>query len=151
MIKTITNRLFLLVTMLLLSTVNALADNVAKIGDTEYATLQAAFDAVPADGTPTTITMLADAQVSSSITINANQSVVLDLNGKTITSTAVLFNSDGNLTIKDSGENGAIDVTANMIINSTGKEIKIEGGNLSVHSTTSAIIYGVQIRYGARL
>ena len=149
MIKTITNRLFLLVTMLLLSTVNALADNVAKIGSTEYATLAEAIAAVPADGTETTITMLADAQVSSSISINANQSVVLDLNGKTITSTAVLFNSDGNLTIKDSGENGAIDVTANMIINSTGKEIKIEGGNLSVHSTTSAIIYGVQIRYGA--
>ena len=152
MIKTITNRLFLLVTMLLLSIVNALADNVAKIGNDVYASLAEAIAAVPTDGTETTITMLADAQVSSSIRIEANQNIVLDLNGQTINSTAILFNnySSANLTIKDSGENGAIDVAADKIIYSSGSgsTIKVEGGNLSVHSTNQ-YTYGVLITSGA--
>ena len=55
----------------------AYADNVAKIGETEYATLQEAVSAVPTDGTETTITLLADA-VGGGIKTTAGQNVVID-------------------------------------------------------------------------
>ena len=69
---------------------NAMADNVAKIGDTEYETLAAAFTAVT-DGQ--TITMITDYSMpSSSIKIGAStakndRTITLDLNGHTLTGT----------------------------------------------------------------
>ena len=72
-------------------TVTIFADEkVAKIGDTEYATLADAIGAVPADGTETTIVLIDDIGTSDvykeyesvyANTINNNQNVVLDLNG----------------------------------------------------------------------
>lgn len=68
----------------------ALADEpaaVCMIGTTEYASLAEAIAAVPADGTQTTITMIADETLAdnASMEIAANKNIVLDLNGKTIT------------------------------------------------------------------
>ncbi|MBR5827091.1 MAG: fibronectin type III domain-containing protein [Clostridia bacterium] len=71
----------LLVTALSLS---AFAENeaVAKIGDTEYATLEEAIAAVPADGTETTVTLLSDAE-GNGIIVKAGQNVVIDFGGFT--------------------------------------------------------------------
>ncbi|MBQ9070711.1 MAG: hypothetical protein IJY23_05125 [Clostridia bacterium] len=65
--------------------------NVAKIGDTEYATLAEAFDVANAvtDGTTTTITLINDVTVSA--TIKPTTSVTLDLNGHTLTNTTTAF------------------------------------------------------------
>ena len=57
---------------------------VAQIGDVQYTTLEAAFAAVPADGTPTTITLL-NSTVGSGVKSQAGQNIVLDFNGKTYT------------------------------------------------------------------
>ena len=67
------------------------AEKVAKVGETEYATLQEAVNA--ADGK--TVQLLQD--VTASITIESGKTVTLDLNGKTLT------NEDGQHTITNKG------------------------------------------------
>ena len=91
------------------STLNPVT-NVAKIGDVEYETLADAIDAVPADGTATTITMIGDETIEANagVTIPAGKNVVLDLNSKTIKgivqspATAQVILNKGTLTITDS-------------------------------------------------
>ena len=66
--------------------VMAMADEtkVAKIGDTEYATLEAAFTAVTTTDA-TTITLLNDADVKSTIIISNGKNITLDLGGHNVT------------------------------------------------------------------
>lgn len=98
--------------------VMASADNVAKIGTTEYATLADAVAAVPTDGTATTITMIADETIvgNSGITIATGKNVILDLNGKTVTgntdsgTTYALVTNKGTLTIQDASGTGKLEV-----------------------------------------
>ena len=66
--------------------------NAAKIGETEYATLQDAFNAAKKDDT---ITMLGN--VTESIVIENGNTITLDLNGYTLT------NTDGKHTIENRG------------------------------------------------
>ncbi len=84
---------------------------VAQIGEGEsavkYESLADAIAAVPTDGTVTTITMIADDAVVAGVTIAANQNVVLELNGKTISGntdsskTYALITNKGTLVIQD--------------------------------------------------
>ena len=91
------------------------ADNVAKIGTTEYATLAEAVAAVPTDGTQTTITMIADETIvgNAGLTIAVGKNIVLDLNGKAVIgntdseTTYALICNLGNLTIKDASDTNA--------------------------------------------
>lgn len=79
----------------------------AQIGEVQYETLAKAIDAVPTDGTETTITMIADHAVTSGITIAAGKNIVLELNGKVISynsdagNTQALFTNKGTLVIQD--------------------------------------------------
>ena len=93
----------------------------AQIGATKYATFAAAVEAVPTDGTMTTITMLADEIISGNegVTIVANKNVVLDLAGRTIelvvanaNSAAYLIRNNGTLTVNDSATGGSLYVNA---------------------------------------
>jgi hypothetical protein len=92
------------------------AEYVAQIGDVKYETLAAAVAAVPADGTETTITMIANETINvvgSAITIPTTKNVVLDLNGYQVVgtaeggSTSALITNKGTLTIKDSSDTNA--------------------------------------------
>lgn len=58
--------------------------NVAKIGDTEYATLEEAFTAVTTTDA-TTITLLNDADVKNKIIISDKKNITLDLGGHNVT------------------------------------------------------------------
>ena len=88
------------------------SDAVAKIGDTEYATLAAAIADVPTDGTePTTITLLKDVSVKY-ILLSGRRNIRLDLAGFTITltgggnvkanATTMEYDSDGTFTLSGS-------------------------------------------------
>ena len=95
---------------------------VAQIGEGEnavkYTTLAAAVDAVPDDGTETTIVMIDDETINTNagVTIPANKNIVLDLNGKTVKgvvqspASAQTILNKGTLTITDSSDdkNGTI-------------------------------------------
>lgn len=77
--------------------------NVAKIGTTEYATLEAAFTAVTTTDA-TTITLLNDADVKSTIIISNGKNITLDLGGHNVTfSTLKTFFSVNNATFTVNG------------------------------------------------
>ncbi len=84
--------------------------NVAKIGDVEYTSLQAAVDAAT---TGQTIILLADVELTETLIIPADKTIALDLNGKTVSmadasgATAALIKNNGNLTITDGTEGKA--------------------------------------------
>ncbi len=87
---------------------------VAKIGDTEYETLQDAIDAADADDT---VTLVADVVLTDGLVVAADDKLILDLAGKTIsystdvtTATAAITNR-GTLTITDSSEAGTGTIT----------------------------------------
>ena len=87
----------------------AIAQNVAKIGSTEYATLKKAIAAATAGQT---VTLLNDIDMTSGsrngITIAANKDVVLDMNGHSIKGANISGKNIlvyGKFTLKDSKEN----------------------------------------------
>lgn len=87
---------------------------VAQIGTDKYVTLAEAVAAVPADGTETTIVMIADETIegNAGVTIPATKNIILDLNGKTVKNAVnenkasqVILNR-GTLTIEDNSAEG---------------------------------------------
>ena len=125
-----------------MSVASAWADgNVAKIGTTEYATLQEAFNAGG------TVTLLSDITLTSTAIVS-NKKVTLDLNGKTITYSGNTIHNQKTLTVEDnvgggkiiSTENCAISVNDNSTttIGATGSSAK----NFFIESVEGAIITG---------
>ena len=82
-------------------------NKVAQIGDVTYKSLADAIAAVPADGTETVITMLADEAIVAGVMVAAGQNIVLELDGHTVsgntdsTTTYALITNKGMLTIQD--------------------------------------------------
>lgn len=96
---------------------NVVVDPVAKIGETEYATLQEAFNAGGE------ITLLRDVTISETATLAEGQTVVLDLNGKTLAAADmnVVKNNGGNLTIKNGTVTRTGDVVGYSVNNASGE------------------------------
>ena len=102
------------------------AEKVAKVGETEYATLQEAVNA--ADGK--TVQLLQD--VTASITIESGKTVTLDLNGFKLT------NEDGEHTITNNGMLTIVDTSAAK----TGKVDNV------THGKGAVVNYGVTVLNG---
>lgn len=106
--------------------------NIAKIGETGYATLA---DAITAAQAGETIVLQANAAINSNTQITKN--VAIDLNGNTVTVTTVgsqnafEVQNGATFTIKDSGTGGKLDLGkfGIMLMNSN---LKIEGGEIKV-------------------
>ena len=91
----------------------ASGSGVAQIGNTTYASLQEAFDAVPEDGTATTVTLtnIEMSETSDIVTLENGKNITLDMNAKVFTfkedasSSPALAGraiiNNGNLTIKE--------------------------------------------------
>lgn len=153
------HRLALALLMLFAAFTQAKADdNVAKIGDTEYATLQSAIDAATSGQTVTLISNVSDFNQIYQI----SKSITLDLNGCTISGTGGKFSETGSyqsmfycslntagITITDGKGGGAINVEASSdkplyFINFAGKsDLKLEGGTISVKNTGSANAFAI--------
>lgn len=107
--------------------------DVAKIGETGYATLAGAIEAATDSAT---ITLEANTELTESLTVNTT--VTLDLAGRTITG-ALTIGTNGNLTIDDSADGGKItsaDTTITVPQNSNGK-LTLNGG--TIESTSDDI------------
>ena len=80
-----------------------------------------------------TVTLLADLMMSNCINILYNRTFTLDLNGHTISCsyTAFRLNAGGNLTIRDSGENGGIATYADSHAVAVLGALTLEGGRFS--------------------
>lgn len=96
------------------------AQNVAKIGVTEYSTLAEAVDAVPANGTETTITLIGNAANTDPLNITFGKNIVLDLQGYSVSRSLNTAADDGHvikvereatLTVQDTSEGAAGTIT----------------------------------------
>ena len=96
----------------LVPTAMAEGEKVAKVGDDEYETLQAAVDAATIENS--TVTLLKD--VTEDITISTGVTAMLDLSGKTLTNKAgkhtITVENGGKLNISDSVGTGVVDNTS---------------------------------------
>ena len=110
---------------------------VAKIGKKAYYTLA---EAVAAAGANETITLLADVTLAERVTIPADKTLTIDLNGKSISmeesiiATAYAINNLGNLTITDGVGGGSIN--ARGVYNGYGD------GGANVTSATITVLGG---------
>lgn len=113
----------------------ASAQNVAKIGETGYSSLKAAFDAANEATSNTTITLQSDVTLTETITLNPTKTVTFDLNGHTVSSTldTTFKLTKGTLYVKDLG--------------TTKGGISVSGEAFRIDSRES----GVTSRYGAQL
>ena len=122
--------LSVLFSMLLLFTLLSLSafaegEAVAKIGDTEYATLEEAVAAVPADGTETTITLLGDA-AGNGIIVKEGQNVVIDFGGFTYSVEGILVGSTGTETLSFQLLKGAEVTLKNGVVTSTKSKMLVQ-------------------------
>ena len=95
---------------------------VAQIGNTLYSTLAAAVAAVPADGTPTTITLLQNINLTERLFVNAGASPAYDTNNRYATTT-----ENKNITLELDGHN---------IVSSS--NIALAGGSLNITNNGTA-------------
>lgn len=105
---------------------NVIVDPAAKIGETEYASLQEAFNVGG------NITLLRDVTTAETVVLAEGMTVVLDLNGKTLSAADknTLRNDGGNLTIK----NGTVTRTGDSV----GYSVNNASGEISVENATIA-------------
>lgn len=88
------------------------AAKVAKIGDTEYATLQEAVNAVDAAAEGQTIVLLKDVEIAGVVTVG--KKVVLDMNGKKLYNTTDIWNEGtGAWSLISVREHGDLTITGN--------------------------------------
>ena len=126
---------------------------VAKIGETNYASLQ---DAVDEGGN---ITIYCDIALAEGLTVAANKTVALDLNGKTVsmvyaedaTANHAMIKNYGNLTINSSVEGGKLsyqytgsnlgtNYSANTVNSEPGSVLTVKGGTIENLTYDSGII-----------
>ena len=120
---------------------------VAQIGETPYTSLAAAVEAVPADGTQTTIVLL-QACSGSGVKVAANKNIVFDLNGKTYTVTAPTVGSSGTETNGFQLLKGATVTFQNGTIESASAKILIQNYcNLTLKDVTLNAQKAEQIGY----
>lgn len=121
---------------------------VAKVGSKKYETLA---DAIRLAAKGKTITLLADVEQNTQLTINKN--ITLDLNGKTIKNTEAIWNDDGTSVAILSITNGAkVTITGNGTIDAKENDcytINVVKGDLTIENGT---FYGnvsvVQVQEG---
>ena len=104
---------------------------VAQIGETKYATLQAAVNAANNDDT---ITLLADVIQNTMLTINKN--ITLNLNGKKIYNTEDIW-SDTNQTYELINVEAEVTITGNGSIEAKANDcytINVKNGNLTIEN-----------------
>lgn len=125
---------------------------VAKIGDKDFASLQAAFDAVPTDGTVTTVTLVDDAVLPYKtglgvISVQKGAVVLLDLNTHSVTvqrdgsgTSQYAFSIEGEMTVKDDSNVGTISSRGMAV--EAGGVFNLESGTIdAVDSTGGAAVY----------
>lgn len=125
--------------------VNAETNNVAKIGDTEYATLDAAVKDVPADGTETIITLLRDVEEGSGFKAQPNQNFIIDFAGYTYDASVPTVGSTGTETngcqlLKESTvtfKNGTLTSTTASIIIQNYSDLTLQ--DMIVDGTESSV------------
>ncbi len=98
---------------------------VAKIGEIDYPSLEAAVAAVPKDGTETTVTLLKDSS-GNGIVVNAGQNVVIDFGGYTYLADGKQVGSEGTENLSFQLLNGSKVTLKNGVITSTKTKMLVQ-------------------------
>ena len=111
--------------------------NPAAIGETEYATLQAAIDA-GTSSTPVTITILE--KTTEQLKVAAGQNIIFDLDGQTISNNGNnnVIENRGTITFT-SGAISSVDASASTINNYAGGTVIVDGVNITATGERQAI------------
>jgi hypothetical protein len=134
---------------------NTTGSSVAYIGITGYETLQAAFDAAqPTDD----VVLLDDIALDTTLNVAAGKTVVLDLNGHTVTGTdkitasyaLIQLNPGADFTLTDTVGGGALTLVAenNRGWNAFSSVISNQRGKLTVNGGRIEHLCGTDMAYG---
>ncbi len=104
---------------------------VAKIGDAEYESLSAAIAAVGTE--KTTITLINDETIAYPIFISENQDIILDLNGKTFTTSDSFEVNKGKLEVKDGT------VTVDPVVSEDYSTVSYQSGKIVLNNKDYAL------------
>lgn len=142
--KKITLCMALIIALLLIPGVILAAEgNVAKIGDTEYATLADAVNDVPT-GTETTITLLRDVESGCGFVVQKDQNIIIDFAGYTYDASIPLVGSTGTETNGCQLKKGSTVTLKNGTLTSTTASILIQNySNLTLKDMTVDTTNGV--------
>ena len=112
--------------------------SIVEVNGTYYANLNKALNAVPTDGTETTITLLDDIDTYSTISLGKN--VVINTDGHTITNSnnSYIFEVSGKLTITNGNIISNAQSASAINVTSTG-ELYLNGGSIEATGTKQAI------------
>ena len=110
---------------------------VARIGNTNYETLQAAINAVPTNNTETTVHLLKSA--SELITIASGKNVILNMNGVTLSNNGTRNVIVNNGTLKITNGTITSNTSQGAINNNTGAVLVMTGGTIRATGTRQAI------------
>ena len=125
-------------------------DPVAKIGETVYYSLNSAIDAVPTEGTETTITLLAN--VTEDIVVKDGKNIVLDLGEKTLTGYIDLYDSE--LNVKNGNVAGTVYVNGGPASAEAGYNKFTLANNATITADYGIILYqaeGTTVGYGSTI
>ena len=113
---------------------------VAQIGTIQYKTLKDAFNACP-NNTETKVEVLRNIIVGENIEILSNQNIVLDLSGRTISTTCEdqAFTNNGTLKIINSSSNGKIKTKNGKAIENNGTML-LNGGSIIMNKAGTLIL-----------
>ena len=120
-------------------------NGIAEMNGSYYSTLKAAIEAVPKDGTETTVRLLKD--TSDTITTNASQNIVLDLQTYTVSnkdSNKNVIKNYGTLklisgTITSDASSGALDVESGATLLMTGGSIIATGTRQAIYNNKGTV------------
>lgn len=129
-------------------------NHVAAIGNIHYDNLEDAIDAVPTNGTETTIKLLKNFEASS-FKLPSNTNITLDLNGCTLDlgseKYGIELNTDGIFTLKDSVDGGVLKFSgtsgsnrAAIYASGSSQTINIQGGTIEMTSAGTTAFYAVR-------
>ena len=119
--------------------------NVARVGETEYATLKEAIENAPKDGTEWDIVLIADAAIEKQTVAPTGSNISLNLAGHTVAASKMII-VRGNFVILDSLSGaGKIEGSANTLFSVSGSsgapaKLLLEGGYVSTTEATGITV-----------
>ena len=121
--------------------------NIAQIAGTKYETIYDAIDAVPTNGTQTTIKILRNVNITDRITIASTKNIILDIQSYTIRNTVAsnpIIENNGRLTItsgtiKSTATQGAINNNKNAVLNVVGGSIIATGTRQAIYNNGGTV------------
>lgn len=124
----------------------AVDGNVARVGDTEYATLQEAITSAPTDGREWDIVLIADAAIDGPTIAPTGSNISLDLDGHTVKASKTVQIRGSFVILDSSPGEGKIEGSASTLlsVNAIGAKLLLESGSVSTTGATGVAVNNAQ-------